>query len=81
MIVEGFPPFGLAGLTEVDGFGQLARLPGAAEFAQDAPGLKLGVCALAGAAQLGVSAVGFFREAGLWAIRAIGYAPSCNGLF
>ena len=41
----------LAGLKDVDGFGQLPGLPrAAAEFAQDAPGLELGVGALAGGA-------------------------------
>ena len=41
----------LAGLKDVDGFGQLPGLPGAAaEFAQDAPGLELCVGAFARAA-------------------------------
>jgi hypothetical protein len=41
----------LAGLKDVDSFRQLPGLPGAAaEFAQDAPGLELGVCAFARAA-------------------------------
>jgi hypothetical protein len=39
-----------AGLTHVDGFGQLPCPPGAAaEFAQDAPGFKAGVAAFTGA--------------------------------
>ena len=41
----------LAGLKDVDGLGQLPGLPGtAAELAQDAPGLELGVGAFGGAA-------------------------------
>jgi hypothetical protein len=48
---ESFSSSDLAGLKDVDGFGQLPGLPGAAaEFAQDAPGLELGVGAFAGAA-------------------------------
>jgi Alpha/beta hydrolase family len=51
IITERFSSFYLAGLKYVDGFGELPGLPGAAaEFAQDAPGLELGVGALAGAA-------------------------------
>jgi len=39
------------GLQDVDRLGQLPGLPGAAaEFAQDAPGLELGIGSLAGAA-------------------------------
>jgi hypothetical protein len=41
----------LAGLKDMDGFGQLPDPPGAAaEFAQDAPGFELGGGALARAA-------------------------------
>src|SRR5580693_7826161 len=41
--------FGLADLQYVDGLGELAGAPGAAaELAQDAPGLELGVRAFAG---------------------------------
>jgi len=47
--VSGHP--GLAGLKDVDGFGELPGLPGAAaEFAQDAPGFERGVGAFTGAA-------------------------------
>jgi hypothetical protein len=50
-INEPFSSSDLAGLKHVDGFSQLPGLPGgAAEFAQDAPGLELGVGAFAGAA-------------------------------
>jgi hypothetical protein len=50
-VSEPFSSCDLAGLKDVDGFGQLSGFPGAAaEFAQDAPGLELGVRALAGAA-------------------------------
>jgi hypothetical protein len=56
---EPFSSSKLAGLKDVDGLDQLSGLPGAAaEFAQDAPGLELGVGAFAGAAQPGVGAVG-----------------------
>ncbi len=45
----------------MDGLGELSGTPGAAaEFAQDAPGLDLGVRALAGRTELCVGAVGFF---------------------
>jgi hypothetical protein len=51
--------FDLAGLKDVDGFGELAGTPGAAaEFAQDAPGLELGIGAFGGGTELGVGAVG-----------------------
>ncbi len=57
----------LAGLKDVDGFGEPPGLPpAAAEFAQDAPGFELGVGAFAGAAQLGVGAIGGLCEAGLF---------------
>src|SRR5437764_12379407 len=50
----------------MDGFGELAGSSGAAaELAQDAPGLELGVGAFAGAAQAGVSPVGVFLGLGL----------------
>src|SRR5579859_6481535 len=46
---ERFSSCDLTGLKDVDGFGELPGTPGAAaEFAQDAPGLELGVGALAG---------------------------------
>src|SRR5215470_5965370 len=45
----------------VDCLGELPGAPGAAaEFAEDAPGFKLGVRALAGCAEPGVGAVGLF---------------------
>jgi hypothetical protein len=51
----------------VDGLGELACTPGAAaELAEDAPGLELGVRALAGAAEPGVGAVGLFFDSGLF---------------
>ena len=41
---EPFSSSDFAGLKDVDGFGELPGAPGAAaEFAQDAPGLELGV--------------------------------------
>jgi hypothetical protein len=56
---EPFSSFDLAGLEDVDGFGELPGPPGAAvEFAQDAPGLELGISAFGGGTQLGVGAVG-----------------------
>jgi hypothetical protein len=56
---EPFSSFDLAGLEDVDGFGELSGPPGAAaEFAQDAPGLELGISAFGGGTQLGVGAVG-----------------------
>jgi transposase len=46
---EPFSSCDLAGLKDVDGFGQLPGLPwAAAEFAQNAPGFQLGVGAFAG---------------------------------
>src|SRR5579859_3769902 len=46
---ERFSSCDLTGLKDMDGFGELPGTPGAAaEFAQDAPGLELGVGALAG---------------------------------
>ena len=49
--IEPFSSCDLVGLKDVDGFGDLPGSPGAAaEFAQDPPGLELGVRALAGAA-------------------------------
>jgi hypothetical protein len=48
---EGFSSFHFAGLKEVDGLGKLPGAPGtAAELAQDAPGLELGIGTFAGAA-------------------------------
>jgi hypothetical protein len=48
-----------AGLKNVDGFGELPGAPrAAAEFAQDAPGLELGVGAFTGTAQPGMRPVG-----------------------
>jgi hypothetical protein len=48
---ERFSSSAVLVLNDVDGFGQLAGLPGAAaEFTQDAPGLELRVGAFAGAA-------------------------------
>ena len=56
---EPFSSFHLAFLKDVDGLGELPGPPrAAAEFAQDTPGLELGVGAFAGAAQRGVGAVG-----------------------
>ena len=56
---EPFSSSDFAGLQDMDGFGQLACPPGAAaELAQDAPGLELGVGAFARAAQPGMSPVG-----------------------
>jgi len=47
--IELFSSFDLAGLKDVDGFGELPGLPrAAAELAQDAPGFQLGVGTLAG---------------------------------
>ena len=58
---EPFSSLGLAGLQDVDGFGELSGLPGAAaEFAQDVPGLALGVGALTGPGEPGMGAVGGF---------------------
>ena len=52
-----------AGLQDVDGPGQLTGAPGAAaELAQDAPGFELGIGALAGDAEPGVS---------LWGARSL----------
>ena len=49
--LEPFSSFDLAGLKDVDGFGELPGFPGAAsEFAQDVPGLELGVGAFGGRA-------------------------------
>lgn len=63
---EPFSSCDLAGLKDVDGFGELPGLPrAAAEFAQDAPGLQLGVGTLAGGSELGVGAVGVFLGGGL----------------
>jgi hypothetical protein len=54
-------------LKDVDGLGEVPGTPGAAaELAQDAPGLELGVGAFAGGAQLGVGAVGGLCEAGMF---------------
>ena len=62
---ERFSSGGLAGLKDVDGLGELPGAPGAAaEFAQDPPGLELGVRPLAGSAEPRVGPVGFC-EAGL----------------
>jgi hypothetical protein len=48
---ERFSSSDLTGLKDVDGLGQLPGAPGAAaEFAQDAPGLELGVGAFTRAA-------------------------------
>jgi hypothetical protein len=50
-LTEPFSSCDFAGLKDVDGFGQLPGAPGAAaEFAQDAPGLELGVGPFARAA-------------------------------
>jgi hypothetical protein len=63
---ERFSSGDLAGLEDVDGFGELAGAPGAAaEFAQDVPGLELGVGAFAGGAQPGVGGVGGLLGGGL----------------
>src|SRR6266487_2245948 len=49
VVSELFSSSGLAGLKDVDGLGQLPGAPGAAaELAQEAPGLELGVGAFAG---------------------------------
>ena len=66
--IESFPScLCLAGLRYVDGLGELSGTPGAAaELAQDAPGLELGVGALAGCTGLCVGAVGFFLGSGLF---------------
>src|SRR6266516_452843 len=56
---ERFSSGDLAGLQDVDGFGDLPGAPGAAaELAQDSPGLELGVGALTGSTQLRVGGVG-----------------------
>ena len=56
----------LAGLKDVDGFGELPGAPGAAaELAQDPPGLELGVGAFAGGAEPGMGAVGVLLRGGL----------------
>ena len=63
---EAFSSGDFVGLKDVDGLGKLAGAPGAAaEFAQDVPGLELGVGALAGGSSLGVGAVGVFLRDGL----------------
>jgi hypothetical protein len=55
------------GLEDVDGFRDLAGVPGAgAEFAQDGPGLELGVGAFAGGAQLAWAELAAFWQAGLF---------------
>jgi hypothetical protein len=65
-VSECFSFGGLADLKDVDGFGELPGAPGAAaEFAQDPPGLELGVGPLAGSAEPGVGAVGLFLRGGL----------------
>jgi len=58
---EAFPScLRFAGLQYVDGLGELPGAPGAAaELTQDAPGLELGVRALAGCAEPGAGAVCF----------------------
>jgi hypothetical protein len=57
----------LADLQCVDGLGELAGAPGAAaEFAQDAPGLELGVRALAGGRSLACAALACFWDCGLF---------------
>ena len=54
------------GLQDVDGFDELPGAAGAAaELAQDAPGFVLGIGALAGAAEPGVSPVGVLLRGGL----------------
>jgi hypothetical protein len=51
----------LAELQYVNGLGEFPGAPGAAaELAEDLPGLELGVCPLAGAAEPRVGAVGLF---------------------
>src|SRR5436190_18970366 len=63
---EPFSSCGFAGLQDVDGFGEVARAPGAAaELAQDVPGLELGVRALAGCSEPGVGLVRLFLRGGL----------------
>jgi hypothetical protein len=57
----------LAGLKDVDGLGQLPGLPrAAAQLAQDAPGLELGVGALAGDRSWAWALLAPFWEAGLF---------------
>jgi hypothetical protein len=63
---ERFSSGDLAGLQDVDGFGDLTGPPGAAaEFAQDAPVCELGVGPLARGAQLGVGGIGALLRGGL----------------
>src|SRR5512135_1093684 len=63
---EPFSSSDFPGLKNVDRLGQLTGAPGAAaELAQDAPGLELGVGAFARAAQPGMSTVGVFLGGGL----------------
>jgi len=63
---EPFPSSDFVGLKDVDGFGQLPGAPGAAaQLAQDAPGFELGIGALAGSAEPGMTRLASFCEAGL----------------
>jgi hypothetical protein len=56
----------VADLQYVDGLGELPGFPwAAAELAQDAPGLELGVRALARGTEFRVSAAGCFLRLGL----------------
>src|SRR2546421_6974641 len=63
---EPFSSSDFAGPKHVDGFGELSGAPGAAaELAQGAPGFELGIGALAGSAQPGMSPAGLFLRGGL----------------
>ena len=57
---QPFPSWlSLAGLQYVDSLGEFSGAPGAAaQLAEDVPALELGVCPLAGPAELRVGAVG-----------------------
>jgi hypothetical protein len=78
-VTEPFSSSDLAVLKDMDGFGQLLGAPGtAAELAQDAPRLELGIGPLGGRARLGVGAVGVFLGSGL-ATAAIGDADGVAG--
>ena len=58
MPLSAFLSCDFSGLKDVDGFGRLGGSAwAAAELAQDAPGLELGVGAFARAAEAGMSAV------------------------
>jgi hypothetical protein len=58
-LIERFSSFDLAGLKDVDGLGELPGAPrAAAQFAQDVPGLALGIGTFTRSPQLGMGPVG-----------------------